>query len=125
MPPGAERERVALIDVVNVIGQEQRSGMARHVGQRFTGVFWIFLDFSIGVAVAGNDVKVFTQRTGNIHLNPTRAYFARGFGVGLVANGFGIKHVTFVNIKEGDIRGHAVEQVEFSPHFISRGLFRR
>ena len=93
---------------MNVIGQEQRTGMFRYVWQRFPGVIRIFQHFGVGVAVAGDHAEVIGDGPRQIHFHALGTHFARRFGYRLIANALGVQHVTLVNIKQRDIGGNAV-----------------
>ena len=108
MAAAADGQGIAVIDVMNVIGQEQRTGMFRYVWQRFPGVIRIFQHFGVGVAVAGDHAEVIGDGPGQIHFHALGTHFARRFGHRLIANALGVQHVTLMNIKQRDIGGNAV-----------------
>ena len=118
VPAAAQRQGIPGKRIVNIVGQEQGAGMARHVRQRFARIVRIFQHLRVGIAVAGDNVGVLGQRPGEIHLHALRAHAARGFGDGFITNAFGVQHVALVDIKQRNIGGNAVEQVKLSAYFI-------
>ncbi len=99
--------------------------MARHVRQRFARIVRVFQHLRVGIAVAGNNVGVLSQRPRKIHFYALRAHAACGFGDGIITDALGVQHVALVDIKQRDVGGNAVEQVEFSADFIRIRRFWR
>ena len=54
---------------MDVVAEEQRTGVFRDVGQRLTGIVRIVEHFRVGIAVAGDNAQVIGQRTGQIYLD--------------------------------------------------------
>ena len=125
MPPGAEGQGIAGVDVMHVIGHVQRAGMFWHVRHRLAGVVRIVEHLSVGIAVAGDDAQVVSERPGDVHLHAPRAHLARRFGNGFIPDRFVVQHVALIDIEQGDIGGHAAEQLELGAQLIGGGLFRR
>ena len=110
---------------MNVIAQEQRTGMFRHVRQRFAFVIRIVGDLRIGIAVAGDDAQVIGQRSGHVNFDAARAHLTGGFRHGFITHGFRVENVALINIKQRNIGGDAVEQLKLCAQLVRRGLFRR
>ena len=119
------RQRIAVVDIVNVVAQEQRTGVFRHVRQRFAFVIRIVGDLRIGIAVAGDNAQVIGQRPGHVHFDAAGAHFTGGFCHRLIAHGFRVEDVALINIKQRDIGGDAIEQIELRAQLVRRRLFRR
>ena len=114
----AHRQGIAVVDVMNVVAQEHRAGVFRHVRQRFALVIRIVGDFRIGIAVAGDDAQVIGQRSGHVHFDAAGAHLTGGFRYGFIAHRFGIEDVALINIKQRDIGGNAVEELELRAQLV-------
>ena len=92
--------------------------MARHVRQRFARIVRVFQHLRVGIAVAGNNIGVLSQRPSKIHFYALRAHAACGFGDGFITHAFGVQHVALVDIKQRNVGGNAVKKIKLSADFI-------
>ena len=118
MSATAQRQGIPRKRIVNVVRQEQGAGVARHIRQRFARVVRVFQHLRVGVAVAGDNIGVLGQSPGKIHLHALGSHAALRYGNGFTSHAFVVQHVAFVDIKQRDIGGNAVEQVELRAHFV-------
>ena len=92
--------------------------MARHVRQRFARVVRVFQHLRVGVAVAGDNIGVLGRDPARSTSTPWDRTRPAVLAMVFTSHAFVVQHVAFVDIKQRDIGGNAVEQVELRAQFV-------